>query len=71
MFSFDKEEGIQRIVYFVVNTDDHFNENADAYRAQIETYLASVWNADVEVVLDIKSVFSSVQVTTHSGKGQL
>jgi hypothetical protein len=68
MRTFNPEDDVQRVVYLVVNTDDCFNEYADAYRSQIENYLAHGWSADVEVILDIKSAFSSVQITAHKGR---
>lgn len=67
MLAFNNEDGVRRLAYIVINSDDCLNEYADDYRTQIETYLTNLMRVDVDVVLDIQSAFSSVRVKAHSG----
>ncbi len=60
LLAFDKNLTSRRNVYVVFNFDDRIHEYADDYQQQIEAFLASAPQPDVEIVLEIKPAFHSV-----------
>ena len=60
LLTFDKDLTSRRDVYVVFNFDDRIHEYADDYQQQIETFLASASQPDVDIVFEIKPAFHSV-----------
>lgn len=57
MLAYDGDVTTKRIVYVILNFDDHLHEYADRYRDQIDAYLPSHTPDGLEVVLESKPPF--------------
>lgn len=56
----------KRMVYVVVNFDDHLHEYAERYRAQIEQWVAGNPTPGLEVIFDIKPPFYTATTASTS-----
>jgi hypothetical protein len=57
ILAYDRDVITKRIVYVILNFDDHLHEYADRYRGQIDAYLPSHTSDGPEVVLESKPPF--------------
>ncbi|MGB9366215.1 MAG: PIN domain-containing protein [Xanthobacteraceae bacterium] len=57
MLAYDAEATTRKVVYVIVNFDDHLHEYADRYQTQIDEYLAANPVPELEVVFSIKPPF--------------
>jgi hypothetical protein len=62
MLAYDEDVATRRIVYVILNFDDHLHEYSDRYRDQIDAHLASHTPDGLEVVLESKLPFYGAMI---------
>lgn len=62
MLAYDTDASTRRIVYVILNFDDHLHEYFDRYREQIDEQLSSCTPDGLEVVLESKPPFYGAMI---------
>jgi hypothetical protein len=71
MTAFDARPDVRKLVYVIINFDDHSHEYADRYHRQIDGYFAEHPSVDLELISDWKAPFATAWVKTHfSGRDE-